>query len=445
MCVRRLLWLVVLAPLLALCACDRSAPPRPANEDIELPSANARVAVVFVHGILGHAAETFTAAGATGWPRLMAEDGSLGSPVQVFSIAYASEPLSRASSIQEIATRLRLRMQVDKQIFDRFDKVIFVTHSMGGLVVRRLLLQLSREAPTAFAKVVGVFFLAVPAGGSDLAALASWVSGNPQFKDMQPEDFNTFLQADADDWAGLMRRRPADRLYPRAYCAYEVRPMGPVAVVPRSRAQGGCDESAVAFDRDHSSLVKPADRKDEVYSYVAARVRRLLADADVPLKVSIDLLSPDGGQLSSNAVLRSGDQYAIRVRASKPSWLYVFGLDSRRQQQRYFPSAGGGRQPGPVSELRVPSDVGQALTLDKSTGVEQILVFATAEPDSTLAAHGSEVPTSAKGGDGVFDEALEKRGAFVQRVRAAPASTQQVLESGTSGPRTTATLTFWHR
>jgi pimeloyl-ACP methyl ester carboxylesterase len=417
------------------------------NVDIVRSAPGARVAVVFVHGILGHARNTFAAEGKAPWFDLLANDKSLAGPVHFLSLAYASEPLQRASSIQEIATRLRSSLQVERGVFKNFDKVIFVAHSMGGLVVRRLLLQLSRDDPDAYAKVAAVFFLAVPAGGSDLASDASWVSGNPQFENMRPEDMNVFLQADADDWATLMRRRPAGRPYPRSYCAYENKALGPWVVVPRSRSQMLCDETPVAFDRDHSTLVKPADADDPVYRFLAARLNRLLADEDIPLSVTLQLLAPTKQPLPDGLPLRSGDQFAIQVRATRPAWLYVFGIDGKGRLQRYFPSVAGGSLVATARELRVPQETGGILVLDNVKGVEQFIAIATLRPDGRLEKLGEQaVPMNQGNLHADVEAALALRGAFFARARSTHSTQTRELavELNAAAGRARATLTFLH-
>lgn len=429
--------------LILLCACGKG--PTVPNEDIERPADGAHVAVVFVHGILGHASNTFAAEGQQPWPEWLATDPKLTAPVHVLSLAYASEPLQQASNIQEIATRLRSRLQVEQRIFERFDKVVFIAHSMGGLVVRRLLLQLSRDDPEAYGRVAGVFFMAVPAGGSDLAAGVSWISGNPQFGNMRPEDANAFLQTEADDWVLLMRHRPTTRPYPRSYCAYETQPMGPLVVVPRSRSQFVCDETPNAFERNHATLVKPSGLSDEVHRFVVARLNRLIDDADVPLSVALELLSPTNQPLPADLTMRTGDQFALRVHATRPAWIYVFGIDGTRRVKRYFPTPGGGVQPTPQSTLRVPSDKTQVMTLDKVTGVEQYIAIVTMSPDPELAKWGEQASSTPPPTD--LSSAFEKRGSYFTKTKHAslPPPADHTLEISPSGAHARATLTFWHQ
>lgn len=437
-----------LAVLMHVTACGR-APEVPASVDLDYQnqSTQARVAIVFIHGIMGSAGTTFKADGAPmGWPEMLSRDESIGVPVYVTSLAYSSDPLSRASNIHEIATRLQTRLS-DKGIFQRYDRVVFITHSMGGLIAKRMLLQLNRDSPEAYSKVSGIFFMATPAGGAELADLAAWISKNPQFRDMASEDLNTFLQAEEDDWNAMLRKRTADAPFPKAFCIYEKQSIGPVVIVPRSRSQTGCDERPIAYDRNHINLVKPTSSSDEVYEYVLARVQKIARNDYVPLKVSLSLISSDSRPVGIGAALKSGEQYAIQISATKPAWFYVFAEDSSGKVERYYPSDQTGHQEQPLTAIRVPSNPANVFTLDRSTGLEQITVIASKDKNASW-----ETRLMAVRGDAsqaISSESLsvelEKRGATVglRRKTLAPAMHQR-LDVSSFGAEAAAALTFRH-
>jgi len=445
----RILFPIIL--VLGLAACSRSEPVLP-NVEVEVPAAGpAHAAIIFIHGIMGNAAQTFRNSHAQqGWPEMLAADKTLGQPVQVTSLAYESQPLSLSGNIHEIATRLQTRLQ-DKGVFENNDKVIFVAHSMGGLVAKQMLLQLSRDNPSAYEKVAGIFFLATPAGGSDLADVMAWVSVNPQFRDMSSMDFNTFLNSQEDDWNAMLRKRTELAPYPKAFCLYEKLPIGPVVVVPRSRAQLSCDECPVTFDRNHVDLVKPSSATDEVYEYVAARIRKILGDEYVPLKLSVSRMAPSGEKLSDFAHLRGGDSYFIKIDSTKPVWFYVFAQDSTGRFERYFPAPEKtGKQVGMTTSIRVPIDDKKVFMLDNNSGWEHIFVFGSISRSTSLETMGTEV-TSGHSSAGetldreLIDHELIKRGARVVPVpQQKPVGSWQQLEVSGTGDEATSQLSFWH-
>ena len=408
---------IALTTLIFMASCHVAEPPT-LSPDLKIPSSNgqAAAAVVFIHGVLGDPVTSFGSA-KSNWPLLIAKDPDFGPRVDVMSIGYESKPIAAASNINEIANRLLNRL-IDEGIFDHHEKVIFVVHSMGGLIAKRMLVQLKTDKPALFQRVAGIIFLATPAGGSSVAETANWVSGNPQFQDMKPEDVNTFLQVLEDDWQALLRARTQQFPFPQAYCVYETKPLGPITVVPRSRAQSGCDERPIAFDRNHSSLVKPTSANDEVYVYVAARLKRLLQDEPQALQMSAAVLGADGKSLSDDPILHSGDSFALALSANRAAWFYVVGQDSTGRAQRYFPSSVGGHQDAPTRSQRIPADTSMMLYLDQNKGVERIHVFATQNRSPEIEKLIERVESlSTKAASRVLDDEVSKRGAYVAPIR----------------------------
>ncbi len=413
--------------------------------DILPTPGNEQVAIIFIHGVMGDAKTTFKSdSNILSWPEMLAIDPTLGAKLRVLSLAYQSGPLQQTSNIHEIATRLSSRI-IDKGVFKHASKVIFITHSMGGLVARHILLQINRDRPEDYAKIAGLFFLATPSGGSEVAKLTTWMSRNPQFNDMSPVEFNTFLQAEEDDWAALQRKRNIDAPYPKTYCIYEKLPVGPTVIVPRNRAQIGCDERPIAFDRNHIDLVKPANRSDEIYQYVAARIQRLIADEDVPLRLNIQLIDRLGISFPVGASLRTGDQYAISISVSRPAWLYVFGEDSRGKNERYFPSKHGGSQSEPMRTLRIPSDIGMMLTLDEHIGIERLTIIASIIRRPDLDNMLNEIGTVDTSSTPSLQTYMEKRGSIIAPAKnvVSPIKPQH-LQTDASQSDIIGWLTFFH-
>jgi len=164
--------------------------------------------VVFVHGVNGDMDATWlnTYTGES-WPKLMKSDPDF-SQFDVFVYGYYTPLLMHASGIKDIADRLSQQLK-DKKIFSSYDEVDFITHSMGGIITKRMLNTL-RPEPDTLQRIHCVIYLAVPSNGADLAGVASWISLNPQFKSMSPDDVGSFLQTTEDDWAALLKTRRPD-------------------------------------------------------------------------------------------------------------------------------------------------------------------------------------------------------------------------------------------
>jgi pimeloyl-ACP methyl ester carboxylesterase len=228
--------------------------------------------LVFVHGVMGDMDNTWVNAEThASWPELITGDPDL-TDFDVFVYGYASPAMGDASTIGQISVRF-LQQLKDFRFFNNYNEVSFVTHSMGGIVTKRTLDMLNTQADNSILqKVHTVIYISVPSNGANLAALASWLSENPQFKGMSPKNAADFLQSVEGDWANLLRQRTPSSPFPRTYSAYETLPTGPVEVVPELYTSGLSDLPVIGFDYNHINIVKPKDREAELYRWVKARL-----------------------------------------------------------------------------------------------------------------------------------------------------------------------------
>jgi len=232
--------------------------------------------VVFVHGVLSDSDVAWrnTVTGAY-WPDLIARDDHF-KDFDVYAVSYESPAIARTSTIEEIAQRVLQQLR-DQVIFTRYKQIHFITHSMGGLVVKRMLVDLNRPTEVDnLRRVRAVLYISTPAQGAPIADLASWLSLNPQLRDMKPADLNTFLQSLENQWQNLLRDRDATRsIFPKSYCAYETKPTLGIMIVSRVYAATRCDNIPYPIDLDHVAISKPEN--DGVDPYVWSKARLLEA------------------------------------------------------------------------------------------------------------------------------------------------------------------------
>lgn len=226
--------------------------------------------IVFVHGFDSDPTSAWTNRSGVSWPDLIKDDEKF-RDYTVATYRYDTPLFSRTSTIEEIAVRM-LRQIEDKGVFEKYNEIYFIVHSMGGLVVKRVLVDLHRPTQIdMLRKVKAVLFIATPAQGSNLADLAAYLSVNPQVANMKPADFNAFLQGLEDQWQNLMRERQTPP-FPRSFCAYETKPTYGTVTVSRVYAATYCDQNPFPVDENHADIVKPASRDSAIYDWTRARI-----------------------------------------------------------------------------------------------------------------------------------------------------------------------------
>jgi tetratricopeptide (TPR) repeat protein len=210
---------------------------------------NSRV-IVFVHGVLGDSRSTWTN-GTFYWPEMISKDKDF-ADTDIFVYEYPSRFLGNDFSIDEVSENLRL--QLDVQGVTAHEKVAFVAHSMGGLVVRAYLLKY-REAA---AKTVFLSMFSTPTTGSDVAALASIISTNLQIARMTPMRSDSYLADQQRQWLAAGFDFPT-------CCAYETKKTFGLLVVSQASASNLCSKRLDPIDADHISIVKPSSVDDASY------------------------------------------------------------------------------------------------------------------------------------------------------------------------------------
>jgi hypothetical protein len=177
----------------------------------------------------------------------------------VFAYQYSSPHLGSSLTIGELGENLRLRLS-DAGVLN-YDRIVFLAHSMGGLVVRSFLNAFSNSP--YIKNVAMLYFFATPTEGSELAKLFSLVSNNPQYGDMAPIERGNHL--------GEEMRQYLDKEFTiPAFGAYETAPIAGMIIVPFQRALALTNKPPIAVpEATHVTIVQPENL--ESTSYVAFR------------------------------------------------------------------------------------------------------------------------------------------------------------------------------
>jgi pimeloyl-ACP methyl ester carboxylesterase len=218
--------------------------------------------IVFIHGVFGDGTSTWTnpATGAY-FPALIRDDKTFDG-VDIWVHEFDTPKLRRTYTIDELADHLRKYLNNDNVIANHH-QVIFVCHSLGGLVARAYLLKY--RLPVS--QVPMIYFFSTPTTGADVATLASFISANPQLTDMRK------MTTDSPGTIGTWQSQWVASEYNHAtlsYCGYETLPIHGVQIVQRESATNLCNTRFDPIRRDHIAIVKPADNTSDE-SYVAFR------------------------------------------------------------------------------------------------------------------------------------------------------------------------------
>jgi pimeloyl-ACP methyl ester carboxylesterase len=188
------------------CGCDMALVGTAASGWLRKPGNNEAV-VVFVHGIISDGIQCWMAPNGRYWPALLAADMEANPALQnagIFIFSYKTSVFSKTYSLGDIVDNLAAELGLQK-IVD-FQRIIFVCHSMGGIVVRRYLVreQLAlMKRKTQF----GLFFVASPSLGSVHANLLYPLIGllrNSQAKILRFSQQNQWLNDLDKDFIKLL-------------------------------------------------------------------------------------------------------------------------------------------------------------------------------------------------------------------------------------------------
>lgn len=215
--------------------------------------------IVFVHGVLGAPRDTWTNA-QTGayFPDLVASDSAF-ADADIFVVGFPSPSIRTSYSIDQLTEKVYRDLKANGAL--DYQDIVFVSHSMGGIVARAFVLKYEDVRP----KVKMMQFFSTPFAGADLASFASALSRSTQFDGMRDIVDNTYLQSQQSSWnaAGLSTSI-------KSFCAYELRPTFGKMIVTLQSATLICNQRLDPIDANHIDIVKPKDGNDD--SFLALKI-----------------------------------------------------------------------------------------------------------------------------------------------------------------------------
>jgi protein SERAC1 len=217
--------------------------------------------VIFVHGLGGDGRETWSAASDSFWPLWIFEDLKT---VEVWTLEYPASMFGSANGSLVISDQAKqvLDLLASHSIGKR--PLAFVTHSLGGLLVKQLLrtaVELQKPDWKAIAtNTKGILLLATPHTGASIASMASKFplvsTATAQIAANDPHLLGL------NDW--YQQNAVKLGLSTHAYCetkAYK----GQLIVDKASANPGVAGCVTVEFDGHHLEICKPPSRQAPIY------------------------------------------------------------------------------------------------------------------------------------------------------------------------------------
>jgi len=257
---------LVLVALFLLFHASVSFPQTGAQQDYTHSDPRAR-AIVFVHGLHG-SRDSWRASNGAYWPDLIRKDPRFAySDVEVAEYPTPSSN-GKMSSVQ-LADILWVHLKQDHVWEHR--EVVFIAHSLGGILIEEMLLKHPAEA----ARVKFIVSYGTPHEGSTIARIASIYDKDPLLNDLTDASNNAFLTQLESNWRGHDSVNGIHR-----FCAYESEDTTPESGVGRylkthARVVGyfsatyGCDVTTPPQEihSDHVNMVRPLNRASSAYDF----------------------------------------------------------------------------------------------------------------------------------------------------------------------------------
>jgi pimeloyl-ACP methyl ester carboxylesterase len=213
---------------------------------------NSSRVIVFVHGFRGDSVDTWSN-GSMYWPEMIASDHDFDG-VDVFVYQYPTSLFTAGMTPDELSSDMQAVLSAEK-VLER-QQIIFIAHSMGGIITRNFLL-LDSEAASRTALIQ---FLATPTEGASMANLAA-ILDNPQVTKMSTNIEGGFLGELSRHWKASERLRDIP-----SYCAYETQDFMHVRIVPYESATYLCNRDADPVDGNHFDIAKPKSISSAPYA-----------------------------------------------------------------------------------------------------------------------------------------------------------------------------------
>jgi hypothetical protein len=128
----------------------------------------ASTTIIFMHGVLSNSVDCWQHSDGGYWPQLVSEHANL-KDCGIYLFNYKTNIFSGSFNLDDVVDTLKIQIALDGVL--NSSRLIFVCHSMGGIIARKYILIKKNEFVDA-GKEIGLFLVASPSLGSDYA---NWI------------------------------------------------------------------------------------------------------------------------------------------------------------------------------------------------------------------------------------------------------------------------------
>jgi hypothetical protein len=229
--------------------------------------------ILFVHGFMGDAADTWENKNGNSFPSLLLQDDYVNEHFDLASYSYFSTLLDLFADAKEKARWLKnlIRRKTHKKernleiselannlsshlrfTLRQYDNIYVIAHSMGGLLTKSLI---SEELKLNGSTKIKLFIsLAVPHQGAELSVLGGIISNNLQIDNLNP--VKDFINSLNQRWVNL-DAKPVTKYF---YGNYD-----DVVTKHSAVAIDKIEKDIVSTAEDHNSISKPENDSSIVY------------------------------------------------------------------------------------------------------------------------------------------------------------------------------------
>ncbi|MED2793174.1 hypothetical protein P4256_15755 [Bacillus wiedmannii] len=227
-------------------------------------------------------------------------------------ILYSKKSLTRKNlDIDGLSDILHTAIQIE---CDSYQKIIFIAHSMGGLVAKSCILKMLGDSTENKMKLF--ISLAVPHQGTDLATLGkSLFRGNSQIIDLTP--LSTTLDKITKEWIRNGRRVPKVEYF---YGKHDkvVKEHSAIGIEP--------EKTKVSFfDTDHIMIAKPDSTKNLIYKGVIRLLKNFLKES---------LVETDTGMKTNRGIIKDVDINILNTKVILQKLSFIYKLKNASSRFR---------------------------------------------------------------------------------------------------------------